>query len=69
MISAHDDNGHNGGYMNNNIIQAEYQADYIIAHRYISGLTDMIFSTDSDFSALTDANCICVRSMKVDKSN
>ena len=27
----------------------------------------MTFSTDSDFSALTDANCIRVRSMKVDK--
>ena len=26
----------------------------------------MTFSTDSDFSALTDANCIRVRSMKVD---
>jgi len=64
MISAHDDNGHNTGYININIVRAEYQADYIIAHCYISGDTDMIFSTDSDFSALTGSNCICIRSMK-----
>ena len=29
MTSAHDDNGHNGGYVNNNIIQVEYQEYYM----------------------------------------
>jgi len=64
MISVHDYNGHKTGYVNANIVWAEYQADYIIAHRYISRDTDMIFSTDSDFSTLTGPNCICIRSMK-----
>ena len=42
-ISAHEDNRINGGFVNKEVIKAEFQADYIIAYRVISGATDFIF--------------------------
>ena len=68
-ISAHDDDRMNGGFVNKELIKAEFQADYIIAYRVISGATDVIFSTDSDFAALCPNQSFCIKSMRLDNGN
>ena len=55
--------------MNKDVIKAEFQADYIIVYRVISGATDVIFSTDSDFAALTPNKSFCIKSMRLDRGN
>ena len=42
-ISAHDNNRMNGGFVNKELIKAEFQADYIIVYRVISRATDIFF--------------------------
>ena len=51
-----------GGCVSRQIIKAEYEADYVIAHRFRTGQCELIFSTDSDMSALCGPSCISIRS-------
>ena len=68
-ILAYDDNGMNNSIVNKEILKAEYQADYIIAYCVMSGGTDVIFSSDSDFAALTTQQSICIKGMRLDTTN
>ena len=38
-------------------LTAAYQADSLIAKRRVDGLSDLIFSADSDFAVIADGNC------------
>ena len=49
-----------GGYVSRNLIKAEFEADYMIAYRFRNGLSDIIYSTDSDMSALCGVDCISI---------
>ena len=53
-----------GGYVNVNIIQAEFEADYIISYRFRHNLSDCVYSADGDMSALCGPTCISIRSFK-----
>ena len=53
--------------MSENIIKAEYEADYIMAYRFRNGMADLVFSTDSDMSALCGPSCISIRYFGVKK--
>ena len=66
-IDAHKEDGNTGGYVNKKIFKAEYQADYIMAHRFLSNGCDMLLSTDNDFSTLAGPRCICLKIFKVVK--
>ena len=68
-LSAHDKLGINKGYVNPNLIKGDFQADHIIGNRYKYGHTDAIFSSDSDFSALTRPTCFCIRSIKKNENS
>ena len=50
-----------GGYVSRQIIKAEFEADYIMAYRYRKGLSNLVYSTDSDMSALCGPSCISIR--------
>ena len=56
-----------GGCVSRNVIKAEYEADYIIAYRFRQRKCDLIFSTDSDMSALCGPSCISIRSFGENK--
>ena len=43
-------NRESGGCVSKEVIQAEFETDYMIAYQFRNGLTDIIFSTDSDIS-------------------
>ena len=51
-----------GGCVSRQIIKAEFEADYVIAHRFRNGECELIFSTDSDMSALCGPSCLSIRS-------
>ena len=56
-----------GGFVSEHIIKAEYEADYIMAHRFRNGLSDLFFSTDSDMLGLCGPSCISIRYFGVKK--
>ena len=56
-ISAHDPIGEYGGYVAE-VKTAEFQADAVIAGRFLVGKCDLIMSTDGDFTGFTNDFCI-----------
>ena len=52
-LSAHKPSGEYGGYVSK-VKTAEFQADGVIAGRYLSGLSDLLVSTDADFLGFSD---------------
>ena len=46
------------------VIQAEYQADSVIAYRLINKISDISFCIDSDIAALTGIDCCSIKSYK-----
>ena len=54
--------------MSQNIIKAEFEADYIMAYRFRQGLSDLVYSTDADMSALCGPLCVSIRSFGEEKS-
>jgi hypothetical protein len=67
-IHAYTKDRQSGGYVNNNIIKAEFESDYIIAYRYRHKLSDIIYSTDTDMVALCGKHCISIRSFRDEKN-
>ena len=65
QIGAFDPNSFNNGIVNEDIIQAKFQADLFLAHRYINKTSDFILSNDSDFSCYAGPNSIMIKSAKV----
>ena len=65
-ISAHEHNAESGEYVSGERIKAGFEANYIIACRFRHGLSDLIYSTDSDsnsdMTALCGPTCISIRS-------
>lgn len=54
----------NGGYVQENVLKAKFQADYVIARRVNEGKTDLIFSEDSDFVALLGNKCLLLKKVQ-----
>jgi hypothetical protein len=46
------------------VIQAEFQADAVLAHRAVNKLTDVIISADSDLAVLVGPSCCLVKQYK-----
>ena len=44
---------------NINLFQAEFQADSVLAYRSVRCLNDIVFSSDTDQSALVGSECCC----------
>ena len=51
------------------ILQAEFQADSVIAYRSIRTLNDVVFSSDTDQSVLVAGDCCCVNVYKLIHNN
>ena len=66
-ISAYSADRESGGYVCENMIKAEFEADYVMAYCYRQGLSDLVFSTDADMSALCGPSCISIQSFKEEK--
>jgi len=64
-IDAFDENPTSGGKVNNTLIKAKFQADYIMSYRYQHMETDLLLSTDMDFSALAGPRCLMIRNYHV----
>ena len=60
-ISAYTVDRRGGGYVNSEIVKAEFEADYMMAYRFRNGLSDLVYSTDGDMSALCGPECLCIR--------
>ena len=60
QISAFTIDGESGGYVSQEIIKAQFEVDYMIAHRFRSGECDIIYSTNSDMSTLCGPNCLSI---------
>ena len=65
QIGAFDRNKFNEGFVVDNIIQAKFQADSILVHRYKNDLSDFILSTDSDFQAYASLKSIIIKTIKI----
>ena len=66
-ISAYNIDNVSGGFVNHQIIQAQFEADYIIAYRFRYNLSDCIYSTNADMTALCGPKCISIWSFKNEK--
>ena len=53
----------NGGYVDENVITAKFQADSLIACRSMSNLSDFIYGNDSDYFVLLGAKCLLMWNM------
>ena len=67
-ICAYSSDRQSGGCVSQNIIKAEFEADYIMAYRFRQGLSDLVYSTDADMSALCGPLCVSIRSFGEEKS-
>ena len=56
-----------GGCASQNIIKAEFKADYMMAYWFRYGHSDLIFSTDLNMSELCGPNCISICSFGENK--
>ena len=65
QIRAFDKNKCNKGVLKNDIVQAYFQADSILAHRYKNNLSDFIIFTDSDFQAYAGPNSVMIKTAKI----
>ena len=50
-----------GGYVSQQIIKAEFKANYIMAYWFRKRLSDLVYSIDSDMSALCGPSCISIQ--------
>ena len=66
-INGYKKDRQNGGYVSEKMIKAEFEADYIMAYRFRQGLSDLVYSTDADMSALCGPLCISVCSFSEEK--
>ncbi len=57
----HQEFGTRGG--NIFVIQAEFQADAVIAHRMVNRITDIALSNDSDLASLAGPDCVCIKEL------
>jgi hypothetical protein len=51
------------------VIQAEFQADSVIAYRTMQKLNDIVFMQDSDLAALCGKECVSIGKHTVQESN
>ena len=51
----------NGGYVQERILEAKFQADSVIARRFIANKSDFILAEDTDFIALVGPECILIK--------
>jgi hypothetical protein len=63
MVSACSAN-ENGGFVDENVLTATFQADSLIAARSVSNLNDFIYGNDSDYLALLGSECLLMWNMK-----
>ena len=66
-IEACSPNRQSGGFVRREIIKAEFEADYLLAYRFRQGLSDLVYSTDSDLSALGGTACLSIRYFGIEK--
>ena len=57
----------NGGYVEENVLTALFQADSLIACHSVSNLNDMIYGNDSDYLVFLDSQCQMLWDMKQSK--
>ena len=66
-VSAFSIDRNSGGYVSDEILKSHFEADYMIAYRFRNKLSDLIYSTDADLSALCGPTCLSIRSFTDDK--
>jgi hypothetical protein len=54
----------NGGFVNEKVIKARFQADSLIAKRSFENKSNFILADDSDFAALLGDRCILIKNIK-----
>ena len=54
----------NGGFVEENVLTATFQADSLIAARSVSNLNDFIYGNDSDYLVLLGSECLLLWDMK-----
>ena len=57
----------NGGFVQEHILKAKFQADSVIARRAIEKQNDFILSEDTDFAALLGPDCILIKNIQYKK--
>ena len=60
-------NRQSGGFVRKDVIKSEFEADYLLAYRFRQGMSDLVYSTDSDLSALGGTTCLSVRYFGIEK--
>ena len=63
MVTACNAN-ENGGYVDEDVLTATFQADSLIAARSVSNLNDFIYGNDSDYLVLLGSRCLLLWNMK-----
>ena len=66
-IGAFDEDRQSGGVVSKDIIQAEFEADYMIAYRIRNKLSTCIYSSDSDMNTLCGPLTLCIRDVYEEK--
>ena len=65
QISAFDNNKCNKGVVNDDFVQAKFQADSILVFCYKNNLSYFILSINSDFQAYAGPNFVTIKAVKV----
>ena len=56
-----------GGVVSRELLQAEYESDYMIAYRIRNGKNTLLYSTDGDMAPLCGATSLCIRLFREEK--
>ena len=59
-VSAHTVDRQSGGYVSETILKAEFEADYLMSYQFRIGHSDLVYSNDSDISALCGTECLSI---------
>lgn len=51
------------------VVKSEFQADSVLAYRCVMGLSDIVFSSDSDLVALAGSCCLGIKSYKFNEKS
>ena len=59
-VGAYFPDRQSGGVVSRNTIKAEYESDYIMAHRIRNKQDTLVYSSDADMTALCGPTCLCI---------
>ena len=68
-IGAYDEDRQSGGVVSDKIVQAKFEADYIMGYRVQNNISSCVYSSDGDMNTLCSPLSLCVRDFGEEKGS